>query len=214
MLRRGLSSSKQWLSRHVKDKYVRSATEQDLRSRGAFKLLQLNEKHRFLKPSSCVVDLGAAPGGWSVAMTRQGLARRVVAVDLLTMDPIDGVEFIQGDFTDPGVQSKVIDAAAGHIDVICSDMLANTTGHRETDHFRSMELLEAIFLFARGLSQGLGQGQPTSSKRATVLAKYYRGADEAAFISELREEGYVVRTLKPDASRKESREMFLLASPV
>jgi len=206
MLRRSLSSSsKQWLSRHVKDKYVISAADQGLRSRSSFKLLQLNEKHRFLKPSSCVVDLGAAPGGWSVAMTRQGLARRVVAVDLLAMDPIDDrVKFIQGDFTDPDVQRKVIDAAAGHIDVICSDMLANTTGHRETDHFRSMELLEAIFFdFARGLS-----------KRATVLAKYYRGADEAAFIAELRKEGYEVRTLKPDASRKESREMFLLASPL
>jgi 23S rRNA (uridine2552-2'-O)-methyltransferase len=104
---------------------------------------------------------------------------------------------------DPAVQNKVL-SIMPQIDVICSDMLGNTTGHRETDHFRSMELLETVFNFARGLP---------SSRKATVLAKYYRGVDEVAFLTDLRSQSYEVRTLKPDASRKESREMFLLAVP-
>jgi len=195
------SSSAGWLRRHVGDKYVKAAVSGDLRSRSAFKLLEMNDKYEIVKANSRVLDLGAAPGGWSLTL-RDKVVRggRIVAVDLLEMAPIQGVDFVRGDFTLQATQQQVSRLLPA-IDVILSDALMNTSGHRDTDHFRSMELVEAILVFAEACPRPL----------PTLLAKYYRGGEEATLLRRCRSAGYAnVRTIKPDASRKESREVYLL----
>lgn len=176
----------------------------DLRSRSAFKFLEMNDKYEIVKPNSRVLDLGAAPGGWSLVLrdkvVRGNLGGRIVAVDLLEMAPIQGVDFVRGDFTLQATQQQV-GRLLPVIDVILSDALMNTSGHRETDHIRSMELVEAILAFAEACPRPL----------PTLLAKYYRGGEEARMLQRCRAAGYAnVRTIKPDASRKESREVYLL----
>jgi len=205
------SSSGAWMRRHVNDKYVKAASEQDLRSRSAFKLIEMNNRYKFINASSRVVDLGSAPGGWSLALSekvvRQSAGGRIVAVDLLSMAAIEGVDFIQGDFTETAVQQRVRDLIP-LIDVVISDALMNTTGHRDTDHLRSVELVESALEFALG---SMATSPHSKAVLPTLLAKYYRGSEEAQLLKRLRMAGYNdVRTIKPDASRKESREIYCL----
>ena len=207
------SSSGAWMRRHVNDKYVKAASEQDLRSRSAFKLIEMNNRYKFINASSRVVDLGSAPGGWSLALSekvvKQSAGGRIVAVDLLSMAAIDGVGFIQGDFTEPEVQRRVRDLIP-FIDVVISDALMNTTGHRDTDHLRSVELVESALEFAIG-SMAHSPHPHSKAVLPTLLAKYYRGSEETQLLKRIRMAGYKdVRTIKPDASRKESREIYCL----
>ena len=205
-----MGSSKAWLARHVGDKYVKAAAAESLRSRSSFKLLEMNAKHRFLRPSSKVIDLGSAPGGWSQAMRDKIGVKHIVAVDLLDMEPIEGVAFIRGDFTNVETQQRVRELSPA-IDVIVSDALMNTSGHRETDHARSMQLVEAILDFAVAAAAG-SSSSSSSGRLPTLLAKYYRGGEERALLERCRALGWAsVRSVKPDASRPESREMYLLA---
>ena len=137
-------SSKLWLQRQLNDPYVARARDEGLRSRAAFKLIEIDDKHRLLKPGARVVDLGAAPGGWSqVAAKRTGAGEgrgRAVAIDLLDLAPLAGVEFLQRDFLDPGAPDAIKALLGGPADVVLSDMAANATGHRKTDHLKIMAL--------------------------------------------------------------------------
>ncbi len=207
------SSSSPWMRRHLKDQFVNSAKKDGLRSRSAYKLEEVQSKLTFIKSHHAVVDLGAAPGGWSVAAASYlGDGGRLIAVDLLSMDPIDKCLFIQGDFTSEPVQAELrkllITAAEGEgggggVDVVLSDMLHNTTGHKQTDHFRSMNLAHAALDFAQAHVK-LGNG-------SSFFAKFLRGADDQAFLAEVRAVFSEVKVLKPAASRKESNEAYVFA---
>ena len=144
-------SSKIWLERQLNDPYVARAKREGYRSRAAFKLLEIDEKYNLLKPGQRVVDLGAAPGGWAqIAARKVGAKGRVVGIDLLHIDPLPGVDFIELDFLDESAPAQLMELLGGPADVVMSDMAANTTGHKKTDHLRIMGLAEAaIFLPAR-----------------------------------------------------------------
>jgi 23S rRNA (uridine2552-2'-O)-methyltransferase len=204
-------SSKLWLERQLNDPYVARARREGWRSRAAFKLSELDDKHRFLKPGARVLDLGAAPGGWSqMAAQRVGAAERsgggargrVVAIDLLPMDPIAGVEFVQLDFLDAAAPERLTAMLAGGADVVLSDMAANATGHRATDHLRIMGLVEAAAAFAREVLRPGG----------TFLAKVIQGGTEAALLADLKCDFAAVKHVKPAASRADSAELYVLAT--
>src|SRR5690349_4249599 len=143
------TASQRWLQRQLNDPYVRAAQARGFRSRAAFKLLEMDEKHRLLKPGSRVVDLGAAPGGWTqVAVEKAGPRGKVVALDLLAMDPVPGATTLQGDFEDPAAEAAVLAALDGPADLVLSDMAPNTTGHAATDHLRIIGLAELALDFA------------------------------------------------------------------
>jgi 23S rRNA (uridine2552-2'-O)-methyltransferase len=176
-----------------------------LRSRAAFKLSEIDDKARFLKKGARVIDLGAAPGGWSqVSAKRVGAPQRgrVVAIDLLTMDPLPGVEFVQLDFLDPAAPDKLKAILGGGADVVLSDMAANATGHRKTDHIKIVALVEAAAEFAREV---LAPG-------GTFLAKVIQGGTEAALLAPLKRDFTNVKHVKPAASRSDSAELYLLAT--
>ena len=207
-------SSRAWLQRQINDPYVARAKREGFRSRAAYKLAEIDDKFRLLKPGMRVVDLGAAPGGWSeVAARRVGAGGRVVALDVLDMNPIAGVEFLKIDFLDQAAPAR-LDAALGggarekgkerekeKVDVVLSDMAANATGHRQTDHLRIMALAEAAAHFAREV---LAPG-------GSFLCKVLQGGTEAALLSELKSDFASVRHVKPPASRSGSAELYLLA---
>jgi len=194
-------SSTRWLQRQLNDPYVASARQAGYRSRAAWKLIQLDEKARFLKSGCRVVDLGAAPGGWTqVAVERAGRGN-VVAIDILEMDPVDGAVVLQGDMTDPVSDARILNELGGPPDIILSDMAAATTGHRQTDHLRTMALCEAAVEFAM---EHLAQG-------GTVVAKVFQGGAQAEFLARIKPEFEKIRHIKPDASRKESPETYLVA---
>jgi 23S rRNA (uridine2552-2'-O)-methyltransferase len=199
-------SSKLWLERQLNDPYVARAKRQGYRSRAAFKLAEIDDRHRFLKAGARVVDLGAAPGGWSqVAAKRVGAAGgrgRVVAVDILDMPAIPGVEFLHCDFLDAAAPAKIKAALGGLADVVLSDMAPNATGHRQTDHLRIMALAEASAEFAREV---LAPG-------GTFLAKVLQGGTEGALLAALKRDFASVRHVKPAASRAESAELYVLAT--
>ena len=172
-------SSKLWLERQLNDPYVARAKREGFRSRAAYKLSEIDDKARFLKKGARVIDLGAAPGGWSqVAAKRVGAPQqgRVVAIDLLAMDPLPGVEFMQLDFLDPAAPDKLKAMLGGRADVVLSDMAANATGHRKTDHIKIVALVEAAAEFAREV---LAPG-------GTFLAKVLQGGTEAALLAALK----------------------------
>jgi 23S rRNA (uridine2552-2'-O)-methyltransferase len=198
-------SSKLWLERQLNDPYVERAKREGFRSRAAYKLIEIDDKHRLLKPSSRVVDLGAAPGGWSqVAAKRVGAAEgrgRVVAIDILDMPPIAGVEFAQLDFLDAKAPDAIKTMLGGPADIVLSDMAANATGHRATDHLKIMALAEAAAEFAR---QVLAPG-------GAFLCKVLQGGTEATLLAELKREFSSVKHVKPAASRSDSAELYLLA---
>ena len=195
-------SSRAWLERQINDPYVARAKREGFRSRAAYKLAEIDDKYRLLKAGARVVDLGAAPGGWSeVAAQRVGPSGRVIALDILEMKPVTGVEFLHLDFLDDGAPARIKKVLGGKADVVLSDMAANATGHRQTDHLRIMALAEAAAEFAREV---LGQG-------GTFLCKVLQGGTEAALLAALKRDFASVKHVKPPASRSESAELYLLA---
>jgi len=195
-------SSRAWLERQISDPYVARAKREGFRSRAAYKLAEIDDKYRLLKPGTHVVDLGAAPGGWSeVAARRVGANGRVIAIDILDMKPISGVEFLKLDFLDGSAPQRLKALLGGKADLVLSDMAANATGHRKTDHLRIMALAEAAAHFAREvLSPG-----------GSFLCKVLQGGTEAALLSELKRDFASVKHVKPPASRSDSAELYLLA---
>ena len=197
-------SSKAWLERQLNDPYVAEARRQGFRSRSAFKLIEIDDKYRFLKPGLTVVDLGAAPGGWSqIAAKRVGAPEKgkVIAIDLLEMGEIPGVTFAQLDFLDADAPEKLLAMMGGRADVVMSDMAANTTGHRKTDQLRIIGLVEAAALFA---SEVLNPG-------GTFLAKVFQSGAEAELLAQLKRDFASVRHVKPASSRQDSSERYVLA---
>jgi 23S rRNA (uridine2552-2'-O)-methyltransferase len=198
-------SSKLWLDRQLNDPYVARAKREGMRSRAAFKLSEIDDKARFLKKGGRVIDLGAAPGGWSqVAAKRVGAPQqgRVVAIDLLDIDPLPGVEFMQLDFLDDSAPDKLKAMLGGRADVVLSDMAANATGHRKTDHIKIIALVEVAVEFAREV---LAPG-------GAFLAKVLQGGTEATLLTLLKRDFTTVKHVKPAASRADSAELYLLAT--
>ncbi|MBM1171582.1 RlmE family RNA methyltransferase [Microvirga arabica] len=200
--KRSLSSQK-WLERQLNDPYVARAKREGYRSRAAFKLLEIDEKYRILKPGQRVVDLGAAPGGWSqIAAKVVGPKGKVVGIDLLPIDPMPGVEFIELDFLDESAPGRLIEMLGGPADVVMSDMAANTTGHKKTDHLRIIGLAEAAIYFAREI---LAPG-------GAFIAKVFQGGTENQLLADLKRDFAVVRHVKPAASRADSAELYVMAT--
>ena len=208
--KRRTASSRAWLTRQISDPYVARAKREGLRSRAAFKLAEIDERYKVLKPGARVVDLGAAPGGWSeIAAQRVGTGGRVVALDILDMKPVPGVEFLQLDFLDPSAPERlqamlgsgVAGKAQAEADVVLSDMATNATGHRQTDHLRIMALAEAAADFARRV---LAPG-------GAFLCKVLQGGAETKLLVGLKREFESVKHVKPPASRADSAELYLLA---
>lgn len=196
-------SSRRWLERQLNDPYVVRAKREGYRSRAAFKLAEIDDKHHLLKSGARVVDLGAAPGGWSqVARKRVGNDSRVVAIDVLAMEAIGGVDFAQIDFLDADAPEKLKAMLGGPADVVLSDMAANATGHRQTDHLKIMALVEAAAEFAREV---LAPG-------GCFLAKVIQGGTEGALLASLKRDFASVKHLKPAASRADSAELYVLAT--
>jgi 23S rRNA (uridine2552-2'-O)-methyltransferase len=199
-------SSKLWLERQLNDPYVARAKRDGLRSRAAYKLIEIDDKHHLLKPGAKVVDLGAAPGGWSqVAAKRVGAATgkgRVVAIDLLDMDAMPGVDFLHLDFLDPKAPDQLKALLGGPADVVLSDMASNATGHRKTDHIRIMALAETAAMFAREVLVPGG----------AFICKVLQGGTEATLLAELKRDFASVKHVKPAASRTDSAELYLLAT--
>ena len=199
-------SSKLWLERQLNDPYVAQAKRDGWRSRAAYKLIEMDDKYRFLKPGLTVVDLGAAPGGWSqVAAKRVGSVEgkgRVIAIDLLEMPEIVGVTFAQLDFLDADAPDKLIAMMNGRADVVLSDMAANTTGHRKTDQLRIVGLVETAAAFAADVLRPGG----------TFIAKVFQSGADADPLAQLKHDFATVRHVKPSASRQDSSERYVLAT--
>jgi 23S rRNA (uridine2552-2'-O)-methyltransferase len=195
-------SSRTWLERQISDPYVARAKHEGLRSRAAYKLAEIDDKYRLLKPGGRVVDLGAAPGGWSeIAARRVGAGGRVIALDILEMKSIAGVEFLKLDFLDAAAPERLKEMLGGKVDVVLSDMAANATGHRLTDHLRIMALAEAAVQFAREVLAGGG----------SFVCKVLQGGTETALLAALKRDFATVKHVKPPASRSDSAELYLLA---
>ena len=195
-------SSRTWLERQLADPYVARAKKEGFRSRAAFKLIEIDDKYRLLKPGGRVVDLGAAPGGWSeIAARRIGPSGRVIALDILDFKPLTGIEFLKLDFLDETAPDCLKDMLGGKADLVLSDMAANATGHRKTDHLRIMALAEAAAHFAREV---LDEG-------GSFLCKVLQGGTETVLLAELKRDFETVKHVKPPASRTDSAELYLLA---
>jgi 23S rRNA (uridine2552-2'-O)-methyltransferase len=199
-------SSKLWLERQLNDPYVAQAKRDGYRSRAAYKLIEIDDKYRILKPGLSVVDLGAAPGGWSqIAARRVGAVDgkgKVVAIDLLEMPEIAGVTFAQLDFLEQSAPEKLTAMIGGRADVVMSDMAANTTGHRKTDQLRILGLIEGAAAFA---SEVLNPG-------GTFLAKAFQSGADAELLAQLKRDFSSVRHVKPVSSRQDSSERYVLAT--
>jgi 23S rRNA (uridine2552-2'-O)-methyltransferase len=195
--------SQRWLERQLNDPYVAAARAAGYRSRAAFKLVELDEKFHLLQPGARVVDLGCAPGGWiQVALRKLGERGAVVGLDLLPVDPIAGATILQGDFQDAEVERSVEAELGGRADLVLSDMAPNTTGHAATDHLRIMGLAELALDFAlRVLAPG-----------GAFAAKVFQGGSEKAFLDTLKARFTQVRHAKPPASRKDSAELYVVAT--
>ncbi len=203
--KRSLSSTL-WLSRQLNDPYVAQAKRDGYRSRAAYKLVEIDDKHHLLKPGLRLVDLGAAPGGWSqVAARKLGTEQgrgRLVAIDLLAMEPVAGVTFAQLDFNDEDAPERLKAMLDGPADGVLSDMAANAVGHRKTDHLKIVALVESAVAFAREV---LAPG-------GFFLAKVLQGGTEGTLLADLKRDFAVVRHLKPQASRADSSELYVLAT--
>lgn len=195
-------SQARWLERQLNDPYVEAARRDGYRSRAAYKLLELNDKFRLLRPGDKVIDLGSAPGGWSqVASSIVGDKGKVVAIDLLEMTPLSGVDFIQGDFLEEGMEARLREMLGGSADLVLSDMAAQATGHRQTDHWRIMGLCEVAIEFAVDVLRPGG----------SFVAKVLRGGTEGELLARLKQNFDEVRHAKPPSSRSDSAEMYLVA---
>ncbi len=204
--KRGLkNSSRRWLERHLNDPYVHRSKAEGFRSRAAFKLIEIDDRYKILKPGIRVIDLGAAPGGWcQVAVRRIGSAPEsptVAAIDYLGMDAVPGTVILKMDFLEPEAPQALVDALGGAPDVVLSDMAAPTTGHRRTDHIRTMHLCEVAADFAVSVLKPGGH----------FLAKTFQGGAENAVLDMLKKNFASVHHVKPPASRDESVELYLLA---
>lgn len=202
--KRSLSSTL-WLERQLNDPYVARAKREGLRSRAAYKLIEIDERYHFLKPGQRIVDLGAAPGGWSqVAGRKVGAAEgkgRVIGIDLLEMEPLPGVEFKVMDFLEADASERLMEWLGGKADVVLSDMAANATGHKKTDQLRIIGLVELAADFACEVLAESG----------TFLAKVFQGGTENKLLARLKRDFAVVRHVKPQASRTGSAELYVLA---
>ena len=195
-------SSKQWLRRHVTDRYVKQARSQGYRSRAAYKLLEIDKRDRLLKPGMRVLDLGAAPGGWSqVAAQKVKPGGAVIAVDLLEIAPIAGVMVLRGDFRDPPVREALVAGLGGKADLVLSDLSPNISGIAPSDQARAAELVRTAIGFCR---EHLKPG-------GAFLAKVFQGEEFEAVVRAMRETFREVQVRKPAASRGESRETYLIA---
>ncbi len=198
-------ASRRWLERQLNDPYVARAKREGFRSRAAYKLAEIDDKHRFLKPGGKVVDLGAAPGGWAQVAAKRVRAGEggghVVAIDLLDIDPVPGVDFVQLDFMDEDAPDRLKTMLGGPADVVLSDMAANATGHRQTDHLKIMGLAEAAAEFAREVLKPGG----------VFLAKVLQGGTEGQLLASLKRDFASVKHVKPAASRSDSAELYVLA---
>lgn len=196
-------SSQKWLERQLNDPYVARAKREGWRSRAAYKLLEIDERFHLLRKGQRVVDLGAAPGGWTQAAVKAvGPGGHVVGLDLLPIDPIPGADLIQLDFLDDSAPEQLLARLGGKADLVLSDMAANTTGHKKTDHLRIIGLVEAAAAFA---VEVLAPG-------GAFVAKVFQGGTESALLAELKRDFAAVRHVKPAASRAESAELYLVAT--
>lgn len=194
------NSSTLWLQRQLNDPYVNRAQKEGYRGRAAFKIMEMDEKLNFLKPNTTIVDLGAAPGGWSQAATEKGA--RVVAIDLLEMDALPGVDFVQMDFMDDEAPEKLKDMLGGDkADVVMSDIAPNTIGHKQTDHLRIMAIVEASHMFACEVLKPGG----------IFIAKVFQGGAQNTLMAEMNRTFDTVKHMKPPASRKDSSEQYVIA---
>jgi 23S rRNA (uridine2552-2'-O)-methyltransferase len=199
-------ASKRWLERQLNDPYVARAKREGLRSRAAFKLAEIDDRFHLFKPGAKVVDLGAAPGGWSQVAAERTLAAqgrgRVVAIDLLEMTPLPGVTILNLDFLDSSAPERLKAELDGPADVVMSDMAANATGHRKTDHLKIMALAETAAMFAREVLKPGG----------AFLCKVLQGGTEGTLLADLKRDFASVKHVKPAASRPDSAELYVLAT--
>ncbi len=196
-------SSTRWLERQLNDPYVHAAKAKGYRSRAAFKIVELDDRFRFFAKGARVLDLGAAPGGWSqIAAERVGPKGRVVAMDILEMMPLEGVTVLQADMLDEATPAMLVDALGGPADVVLTDMAAPTTGHRPTDHLRTSALLEAALDMADEVLRPGG----------TFVGKAFQGGAASDLLQRLKKSFSNVRHVKPPASRAESVELYLVAT--
>jgi len=197
-------SSARWMQEHFDDEYVKKAQKLGLRSRAVFKIEEINNKDKLIKTGMKVVDLGAAPGGWSeYAVKAVGESGQVVACDILSMDPIVGVDFLQGDFREDAVLDALLTRIGGqNIDVVMSDMAANMTGNETADSARSMYLVELA----------LDMCHQVLKKNGSFVVKVFQGDGFDAFVKETRKVFKTVKTRKPNSSRARSREVYLVAT--
>lgn len=193
-------SSTLWLERQLNDPYVAEAEKQGYRSRAAFKIKEIDKKIKLFKKGQKVLDLGAAPGGWSQVAAAKGCT--VVAIDLLKMDEIPGVDFIQMDFMDDDAPDKLKEMLGGKADIVMSDLAPNTTGHKQTDHIRIMAVVEAAYYFAKEVLKPEG----------VFIAKVLQGGAQNELLALMKKDFKTIRHIKPPASRKESSEQYLVAS--
>ncbi len=199
---RGRTTAQQrWLARQLNDPYVVAARKQGWRSRAAFKLIELDDKYQLIRPGMRVIDLGAAPGGWAQVAVKRGAAH-VVGIDLLPVDPVRGAEIIEGDFNDPDLPGRLRELLGGPADLVLSDMAPNTTGHAATDHIRIIGLAELALDFAMEV---LADG-------GSFVAKVFQGGSEKDMLTPMKQAFATVRHAKPPASRKESSELYVVAT--
>ena len=192
-------SSRKWIERQLNDPYVARARADGYRARAAYKLIELDEQFHVLKRGARVIDLGAAPGGWAQVCVNRGC--KVVGVDLLPIDPLEGAVFFQMDLTDPATPPVLIEALGGPPDIVLSDMAANTTGHRKTDQLRIVGLVESAAAFA---GEVLNPG-------GVFLAKVFQSGADADLVAQLKRDFATVKHVKPAASRQDSSERYVLA---
>ncbi|MGP1283647.1 MAG: RlmE family RNA methyltransferase [Parasphingopyxis sp.] len=194
-------SSRRWLERQINDPYVKRAQADGYRARSAYKLIELDDRFELLKGVQRIVDLGIAPGGWSQVARRKAPGASIVGIDLLPTDPIEGVTIFEMDFLDEDAPAKLTEALGGEADLVMSDMAANTVGHKQTDHLRTMALVEAAALFATEILRPGG----------TFLAKVLAGGADNRLVAELKRNFATVKHAKPPASRKGSSEWYVVA---
>ena len=195
------ASSTRWLERQLNDPYVQRAKAENYRSRAAYKLLELDEKFGLLKGVKAVVDLGIAPGGWSQVVRRRVPQAKIVGIDLLPTDSIEGVTILQMDFMDEAAPGRLKEELGGPADLVLSDMAANTVGHQQTDHLRTMALVEAGLLFATEVLRPGG----------AYVAKVLAGGADNQLVAEMKRHFATVKHAKPPASRKDSSEWYVIA---
>ena len=195
------TGSQKWLLRQLNDPYVRAAKEQGWRSRAAFKLLELDDRFHLIRRGARAVDLGAAPGGWAQVLVQRG-ASQVVGVDLLPVDPIPGATILEGDFTADDMPARLQALMQGRPTLVLSDMAPNTTGHTDTDHIRIMGLAELALHFAL----------ETLEPGGAFVSKVFQGGSERTLLEQLKRHFAQVRHAKPPASRKESSELYVVAT--